>query len=122
MFILAGAFATAEELFREIDEMADATRQIWIKPQVYRLRAALMQRVGDEDAAERWLDRSFAQARDHGETYFELCAARDLGRLYAARGEHQRAREFLATVCGKFTESAENLDLREARALLRPRD
>jgi hypothetical protein len=79
----------------------------------------LAERVADGNGAELWLQRSLAQARDHDETYFELCAARDLGRFYIARREPQRARGLLAAACEKFTESSESPDLREAKALLR---
>jgi hypothetical protein len=119
MLVLGGAFTAAGELLDDLDKLVDATKQIWVLPQVYRLRALLDQRVATGRGAEVWLEKSLAQARDYGETYFELRAARDLGRIYAARGEPQRARELVAPVCGRVTGSPENFDLEEARSLLR---
>jgi tetratricopeptide (TPR) repeat protein len=101
MLTLAGGFDAARELLDELDRLVDATKQIWILPQAYRLRAALEQHVASGLGAEGWLEKSLAQARDHSETYAELCAARDLGRLLLAHGEPERARELLAVVCEK---------------------
>jgi class 3 adenylate cyclase len=119
MLIIAGAVPTAGALLDDLDQLVESTTQIWIKPQVSRLRGMLAERVADGAGAELWFQTSLAQARDHDETYFELCAVRDLGRLYIARREPQRARGLLAAACEKFTESSESPDLREARALLR---
>jgi class 3 adenylate cyclase/tetratricopeptide (TPR) repeat protein len=119
MLILAGAFEAAGELLDDTDRLVKSTKQIWITPQVYRLRGTLAERAAAGDGAEGWLERALAQAREHGETYFELLAARDLARLYAGRGQPRRAGELLAAVCGKFAAPTENADLHEARALLR---
>jgi class 3 adenylate cyclase len=119
MLILGGAFTAAGDLLDDLDKLVDATKQIWVLPQAYRLRALLDQRVAAGAGAEYWLEKSLAHASDHGETYFELRAARDLGQLHAARGDPQRARGLLASVCGKITGSPDNFDLQEAWSLLR---
>jgi class 3 adenylate cyclase len=122
MLILADGFFEARELLDELDQLVDTTKQIWILPDAYRLRAELDRRAAAGSSAEWWLEKSLAQARDHGETYAELCAARDLARLFMARGEPGRAGELLTVTCEKINGSTDNLDLREARALLRDAD
>ena len=47
-----------------------------------------------------------------------LRAASDLARLWAERGEHSRAADFLAPVYGRFTEGLDTRDLKDAKALL----
>ena len=49
---------------------------------------------------------------------YELRAARDLARLWAERGERQRALDLLAPVYGWFTEGFDTPDLVEVKALL----
>jgi hypothetical protein len=61
---------------------------------------------------------SLKQARKHGEKYAELCAARDLGKLHARRGEPHAARDLLEAVCEGFIGGSENPDLQQAKALL----
>jgi predicted ATPase len=63
---------------------------------------------------ERALDLSREQ---HAKT-FELRAAMSLARLWAERGERQRAHDLLATIYGWFTEGFGTRDLIEAKALL----
>jgi predicted ATPase len=47
-----------------------------------------------------------------------LRTVRDLGRLWAGRGERQRGRDLLAPVYGWFTEGFDTADLKDAKALL----
>jgi hypothetical protein len=122
MLILADGFPEARELLDELDRLVDNTKQIWVLPHAYRLRAELDQRAAAGSGVEWWLEKSLAQARDHGETYAELCAARDLARLFMARGEPERVGELLTAACEKINGSTDNLDLREARTLLRDAD
>jgi hypothetical protein len=122
MLILADGFSEACELLDELDQLVEATKQIWTLPHGYRLRAELEQRAAASSGAEWWLEKSLAQARDHGETYAELCATRDLARLLMAQGEPERADELLTVICEKINGSTDNLDRREARTLLRDED
>ena len=49
---------------------------------------------------------------------WELRAACDLARLWAERGERQKAQELLAPIYGWFTEGFGTPNLRAAKALL----
>ena len=57
-------------------------------------------------------------ARHQGAKSFELRAATSLARLWADRGERDRARDLLAPVHAWFTEGFDTPDLRDAAALL----
>ena len=89
-------------------------------PDLHRLRAAIALRAGADSVDEAVADLSQALgiARRQTDRSLELRAARDLARLWAERGERQRALDLLAPTYGWFTEGAENPDLQEAKLLL----
>ncbi|MBV8091022.1 MAG: hypothetical protein JO139_15910 [Alphaproteobacteria bacterium] len=120
MLIAAGEFVLAKELLDEASRLADISPQNWVKPELYRLYAVLAEHGADPAgfAPEHWLKRSLAQAREHGEKYAELCAARDLGQLYARRGEHHTAREILHAVSGSLIADSDEPIVREIHARL----
>ena len=82
-------------------------------PDLYRLRAltALRASVGDMDAVVADLRLAIKMARDQGARSLELRAARDLARLWAERGERQRAFDLLSPVYAWFTEGFDMPDL-----------
>ena len=120
MLIATGEFTLAKELLDEASHLADVAPQNWVKPELYRLYAVLAERKCDPAgfAPEHWLKRSLAQAQEHGERYAELCAARDLGQLYARRGEHQAARQVLTAVSASLTAGSDDLVVRQVEVLL----
>jgi class 3 adenylate cyclase/tetratricopeptide (TPR) repeat protein len=119
MLIAADELPLAKVLLDEASQLADASPQNWVKPELYRLFAVLAERGADRNgfSPEHWLERSLAQAREHGEKYAELCAACDLGRLYARRGEHQTAREVLNAVWGSFVGGSDDVVVGQVKAL-----
>lgn len=100
--------------------MKTRRKLVWIKPELWRLFAALSERGVDTQGLgqEKWLDLSLADARKRHEKYAELCAARDLGQLYLHRGENGRARDLLLGVCAGIVGGSDNSDLLQAKALL----
>lgn len=64
------------------------------------------------------LEQALDIARQQQARSLELSAARDLARLWAERGERQRALDLLAPVYDWFTEGFDTPDLVEAKALL----
>ena len=70
--------------------------------------------VSQPDSGEQALEI----ARRQQARSLELRAARDLVRLWAERGERQRALDLLTPVCDWFTEGFDTADLIEAKALL----
>jgi hypothetical protein len=120
MLIAAGEYISAKALLDEASHLADAAPQNWVKPELFRLYAVLADRGADSGGftPEYWLKRSLVQADERGERYAELCAARDLSRLYARLGEHRRAREVLTAVSGSLVASSDELVARQIHNLL----
>jgi tetratricopeptide (TPR) repeat protein len=83
-----------------------------------RRRASNLLRSGSGELAEQWLRASLERAREQQARIAELCAARDLARIWAERGEREMACDLLAPVYGWFTEGFDTPDLKEAKALL----
>jgi tetratricopeptide (TPR) repeat protein len=120
ILIAADEFTLGRELLDEASHIADAAGQNWVKPELDRLYAVLAEHGADPGGftPEYWLKRSLAQAHEHGEKYAELCAARDLGRLYARHGEPHAARALLTAVCGSLVTGSDALVVRQVKALL----
>ena len=120
MLIEAGECILAKELLDEASHLADVSPQNWVKPGLYRLYAVLAEHRTDSGdfTPNYWLKQSLTQAREHGEKYAELCAARDLGQLYARHGENQTAREILSAVSGGLIGDSDELVVRQVKALL----
>jgi len=93
---------------------------MWVKPELCRVYALLAERHADGHGfdPEHWLNISLAQARQQHDRYAELCAARDLGRLYVRRGEREKAHDLLAEICRGFIGGSDSPDLLQARTLL----
>jgi predicted ATPase len=98
--------------------VAERLGERWLLPEIHRLAARLALRRRDRGAAERSLVEAIAIARPAEARLFELRASRDLARLWAERGERQRALDLLAPVYDWFTEGFDTHDLVEAKALL----
>ena len=64
------------------------------------------------------MQKTLDVARQQNARWPELRASRDLARLWAERGERQRALDLLAPVYDWFTEGFDTPDLVEAKALL----
>ena len=120
MLIATDEFTLAEELLSEARQLADATHQNWVKPELYRLYAVLAEHGADPGGftPRLWLEMSLKQAREHGEKFAELRAAHDWGKRHARRGERRAARDLLEAVYEGFIGGSENPDLQQARALL----
>jgi predicted ATPase len=69
-------------------------------------------------AAEGSYRHALSVAQGQGAKLWELCAARDLARLWRDQGKRQQARDLLASVHGWFTEGFDTLDLKRSKALL----
>jgi tetratricopeptide (TPR) repeat protein len=88
-----------------------------LSAELHRTQGGVALRAGT-DAAEAHLRRAIAIAREQTSPTLELRAARDLARLWAERGERQKAHDLLAPIYARFTEGFDTPDLIEAKALL----
>jgi class 3 adenylate cyclase/tetratricopeptide (TPR) repeat protein len=96
------------------------SRDMPFLPDLHRLRAAIALRASADaiDGALADLSQALTMARNQAAPSLVLRAARDLARLWAERGERQRARDLLAPAYRLFTEGLTNPDLQEAGLLL----
>jgi predicted ATPase len=109
-------FAAADEALTEASGLIAHTGERWCEAEIYRCQAVL--RHGNPGGAEDLLHRALEIARRQSAKIFELRAASDLARCWAARGRGLDARALLAPICGWFAEDCGADDLRRARALL----
>jgi DNA-binding response OmpR family regulator/class 3 adenylate cyclase/tetratricopeptide (TPR) repeat protein len=86
--------------------------------EAYRMRGQLLAFSSRWTEAEASFLRAIEIAREQHAGMWELRAARDVARLWADRGDRQRACDLLAPVLGRFTDGFETRDLREAKAVL----
>jgi len=90
----------------------------WCLPQIHTIRARLLQRLREVDAAEASLRTAVDIAAAQSAKGAQLRSANSLARLWLDQGKPQQAHELLAPVYGWFTEGFDTLDLKEAKALL----
>jgi predicted ATPase len=123
---LAEALALEDDLFSALELIDECVDQIerpesqereWL-PEVLRIKAAIVRRLGREDEAVALLRASIDCARAQQAKSWELRSATNLAALLCRRGEHAAARALLEPVYLWFTEGFETADLREAKALL----
>ena len=102
----------------DAERLARASGEMLTFPELLRLQGVLAAAVGDQRAGEKRMRAAIEVAIAQGARLFELRAVRDLARLWAERGERQKAAELLAPVYGGFTEGFDTPDLKEAKTLL----
>ena len=119
---LGGAEAPEEgaTLIDEALERAATTGERWYVAELLRRRGGLRLRIPGCDArmAEHDCLDGLKAAREQGALLWALRAARDLARIWSARGDRSRAMDLLAPILGRFTEGLDTPDLREAKTLL----
>jgi predicted ATPase len=115
-----GQFNDAWRCVSEATSKIEATKERWLKAEVYRIAGeiVLLSPESDTAKAEGYFERALAIARQQKARSWELRAAMSLARVWRDQGKVQQAREFLAPVYGWFTEGFDTLDLKEAKALL----
>jgi class 3 adenylate cyclase/predicted ATPase len=101
-------------------DRAEARGEHFCTAELHRLhaRACLAHDARASQVAEAALDAALAEARRQSSRIFELRAACDLARLWADRGERQKAQSLVAPVYGWFTEGFGTTDLKDAKTLL----
>ena len=119
----AGQFDHAIATATTAVTMAMETNQLWILPELYRVRGALLLAADPAatEAAAQHFERARSMAQDQRAKAWELRATTSLARLWQNQGKHQAARALLAPIYGWFTEGFETRDLQEAKTLLEAR-
>jgi predicted ATPase len=121
---LAEVYAVAGLPQEGLKQVAEATRYLrptqgcWWEPEIHRLRAELLQAIGDGADAEDSFRQSLAVARRQNAKLFELRTAMGLARLWRDRGKRAEARDLLGPIYNWFTEGFDAPDLKDAKVLL----
>ena len=97
---------------------AAATGVCYYQAELYRLKGAVLARIGENAEAASWLHKSIDTARSQQAKSLELRAATSLARLWRDQGKRAKAHDLLAPVYGWFTEGFDTADLKDAKALL----
>jgi tetratricopeptide (TPR) repeat protein len=124
VMLVADAWAANKDMARAdctLDEalgLAETTGEGWLTPELFRRKAQFALGQGSEGLAEQRFEAALRVAQEQQARFFELCAARDLARLWRDQGRHNEARDLLAPIYGRFTEGFDTPDLKDAKALL----
>jgi len=103
---------------RQAAALAEETGERYVEAEIHRLEGNLLLAENNAEAAEACYLRALDVARAQEARSLELRAACDLARLWAERGERQKAADLLAPVYDWFTEGFDTPDLKDAKALL----
>jgi predicted ATPase/DNA-binding winged helix-turn-helix (wHTH) protein len=114
----------APSLNPETRRRVDAGVVGWCAPEVLRLQAEHLARSHEANLAahaeaERLLERSLTLAEQQGALAWSLRAATTLGELCRNDGRKVDAARRLSSICGRFDQEKDNLDVAKARELLR---
>jgi class 3 adenylate cyclase/tetratricopeptide (TPR) repeat protein len=113
---LDGAVADA---LRTIDDALQANPQeLFLRPEILRVRGELRLRQGDSGPAEADFREAISLAQKMGAKAWELRAATSLARLLRDNNRRDEARVMLAEMYNWFTEGFDTADLKDAKALL----
>ena len=104
----------------EMEEWVRQTGERFIQAELLRLRGevTLLLSPKKEPEAEANFLRGLEIARQQKARAWELRLAMSLGRLWARRGETDRARELIESSLAGFAEGLDTADLKQARLLL----
>jgi predicted ATPase/DNA-binding winged helix-turn-helix (wHTH) protein len=108
--------ARIDDAIRLVEEKGDLS----FMPELLRMKGNLLltMQVPAVDKAEMLLLRSGELSRSQGALAWQLRSAVDLAGLWAARGDVERAHDFLRPVYAQFNEGLDTTDLRTANQLL----
>jgi class 3 adenylate cyclase/predicted ATPase len=99
-------------------QIIEATEERYSEAEVYRLRAELLDAVGNSAGAEQSYHQALDVAKRQSAKIFELRAATSLSRLWRDQGKRTEARDLLAPTYNWFTEGFDTPVLQDAKALL----
>lgn len=106
---------------RDAMTVTEETGERFVEAEIHRVEGNLWLGGNGSAEAETCYMRSLDVARAQGARALELRTASDLARLWAGRGDRARAADLLGPIYGWFTEGLGTTDLKEAKALKKPR-
>jgi class 3 adenylate cyclase/predicted ATPase len=104
----------------EADKLATTWGELFWQAELFRLKGELLLRQSDQSVhtAEQCLCEALKVAQHQNARMLELRAATSLARLWKTLNKVDEARRILYSVCAKFHEGVDNLDLSEAKTVL----
>ena len=100
-------------------ESRDSNPEHWCTPEILRVKGLIaLSGERNEAAAADFFSRSAALARKQGALAWELRAAMNWGKLWAAQSRESDALDLLEPLYGRFTEGLGTADLIAARHLI----
>lgn len=116
----SGALDDAMRTIEEMEEWIHQKGERFIQAELLRLRGevTLLSSTNKVHEAEEHFLRGLEIARQQKARAWELRLVMSLGRLWARRGENDRARQLIQSSLAGFTEGLETADLKQARLLL----
>jgi class 3 adenylate cyclase/predicted ATPase len=114
-----GRVERALSFLDEVRRLSVETHQQMFMPELHRLRAEALRRLGSEDRRieeEYW--QALRLADQQGAPTLELRAATGLASWFAGTNRHEQGRDLLRSVHGRFAEGFEMPDLDDAKAVL----
>ena len=104
----------------EAEKLAVTWGELFWQAELFRLKGELLLRQSGQSvhAAEACLSKALKVAQDQHATMLELRAATSLAKLWKTLNKVDEATRILHSVCARFSEGVDNLDLSEARTVL----
>lgn len=115
---LAGRADQALAAVEQAIERSDHNDERWCIAEVLRIKAELLHRQGERDAADRTLSAAREWAEQQGALSWSLRIATSAARMSQDTARAAAARAELIAVVDRFTEGYDTADYREARAML----
>jgi predicted ATPase/DNA-binding winged helix-turn-helix (wHTH) protein len=116
--VRSGRVAEAASTIGDAIARGRATGELWCMPEVLRIQASVLDAQDRAAAAEAVLVDAIAMARDLGGRSWQLRAAYDLARRWAAGSRTADARALLSPIYAEFTEGFATPDLVAAAELI----
>jgi len=115
---IKGDFADARAALDSSLGIIERSNERFWEAENHRVRGEVARDAGQFSEALTAFDQAINVARNQSTRSLELRAANSFAKLMADRGERQKAYDVLAPIYGRFTESFDMPDLKEAKTLL----
>ena len=102
----------------EAQRVIDAGGERWAQSEILRLKGEILRAQSCDADAESCFQSAIEVTRNQGAKVLQLRAATSLARLWQGQDKLGEARDLLAPLHGWFTEGFDNIDLKQASALL----
>ncbi len=106
------------KLLQAFYRQIEASAERWNESDICRIEGDLRLAQNESESAERCYRQAIEIPGAQQARSFELRATTALARLWAERGERQKAQDLISPLYGWFTEGLDTTDLKETKSLL----